>query len=62
MSQPVDLGTTEFQSQPEIRKRFFKVIADHREFGATPDQWFYDMAEMLKEFGYTLQITKGGQE
>ena len=55
----VQLGVIEFHSErlnPGLVKRFYAVTDDLRESGSIVDVWLMDIASVLKEFGYQMEI------
>lgn len=56
----VKLGVIEFHSErfnPGLIKRFYEVTKDLRDSGSIVDLWLMDIATVLKEFGYEMQVT-----
>lgn len=55
----VQLGVIEFHSDsfsPGLRQRFFHVTDDLRAAGCIVDLWLMDIATVLKEFGYEMEV------
>lgn len=57
----VKLGVIQFHTNKPLRERFFWVLKDLSDSGSIVDRWLMDIASVLKEFGYTLTITKDSQ-
>ncbi len=53
----VKLNVIEFHPQPDLRERFYAVVDDLRASGSIVDLWLHDIAAVLKEFDYDMQIT-----
>lgn len=53
----VKLGVVEFHPQHDLRERFYAVVDDLRASGSIVDLWLMDIATVLKEFDYDMQIT-----
>lgn len=56
----VDLGVIEFHSDrvnPGLIARFYHVVNDLLESGSIVDLWLMDIATVLGEFGYTMEVT-----
>lgn len=55
----VRLGVIEFHSEslnPGLTQRFFDVVGDLRASGSIVDLWLLDIAKVLAEFGYSMEI------
>lgn len=55
----VELGVIEFHSErknPGLIERFYAVADDLKASGSIVDLWLMDIATVLKEFGYDMQI------
>jgi hypothetical protein len=56
----VQLGVIEFHSNslnPGLIERFYRVVDDLRQAGCIVDLWLMDIAAVLKEFGYDMEIS-----
>jgi hypothetical protein len=55
----VELGVIEFHSErlnPGLVERFYAVTEDLRDSGSIVDVWLMDIATVLAEFGYRMEI------
>ena len=61
----VQLGVIEFHSErsnPGLIKRFYEVTDDLRRSGSIVDVWLMDIAEVLREHGYLLEIRRSQEK
>lgn len=55
----IKLSVVEFHSEsgnPGLVKRFFHVIKDLTDSASIVDIWLMDIASVLKEFGYDMEV------
>lgn len=54
--QQVKLGVVEFHPQDALREQFYLVVNDLRAAGCIVDLWLLDIAAVLKNHGYSMEV------
>src|SRR5690606_29475413 len=53
---PIKLGVIAFHPMAALRERFYAVVGDLQESGSIVDVWLMDIAAVLLEHGYVMEI------
>ena len=59
---PIELGVITFHPNAALRERFYAVVDDLCESGPIVDVWLMDIASVLREHGYIMEIRPASLE